>query len=73
MMLSRILSRMALFPMFFLFMPAGHITMAWDLVTQPKQTMELRKHNAQAPLLSLLLAENLGRGQSAIYKVQCSI
>ena len=26
--------------------------------------MELRKHKAQAPLL---LAENLGRGQSAIY------
>ncbi len=30
--------------------------------------MELHKHKAQAPLL--LLAENLGRGQSALCKVQ---
>ncbi len=37
---------------------------------QPKQTMELRKQEAQAPLL---LAENLAQGQGAIYKVQRSI
>ena len=39
---------------------------------QPKQTMELRKHTCtvHAPLL---LAENLGRGQGAICKVQRSI
>ena len=36
---------------------------------QPKQTMELRKHKAQAPLL---LAENLGRVrmQYAKFKLQ---
>ncbi len=34
---------------------------------QPKQTMELHKHKAHAPLL---LAEKLSRGQSAINKGQ---
>ncbi len=53
----------------FLFMPVGHIATAGTLVTQPKQTVELCKHDAQAPLP---LAENLGRVrmQYAKFKVQ---
>ncbi len=51
--------------MFFLFKLVGHIW-HWPgtLSTQPKQTIELCKHGADAPLL---LAEKLRRGQSAIY------
>ncbi len=49
----------ALRPMVFLFMPVGHIATAATLVTQPKYTLELRKHTAHA---LLLLAEKLGRG-----------
>ncbi len=60
---------MALHSMFFLFMPAGHIATDRDL-GNAAETMELRKHKAQA---ASLLAENLGQGQSAICKVQHSI
>ena len=58
--------------MFSLFMPVGHIATAWDLgnVAEKTTTMELRKQRAHTPLL---LAENLGWGQSAINKGQRSI
>ena len=59
----------ALRPMFSLFMPVGHIATVLDL-DNAAETMELRKHRAHAPLL---LAENLGRGQSAINTGQSSI
>ncbi len=52
--------------MFFLFMPADHIhaAMARDLGNAAETNiMELHKHKAHA---SLLLAEKLSRGQSAI-------
>ncbi len=52
-----------------LFMPVGHIATTRDL-GNAAETIELRKHRVHAPLL---LAENLDRGQSAIYKVQSSI
>ncbi len=74
--LSRILRKIkahfgtALRPTFSLSIPVGHIQRLRTLETQPKQTMELRKHKAHT---TLVLAENLGRGQSAIKKGQRSI
>ncbi len=56
--------------MSFLFMAAGHIAMARDLGNTAETNNGITETYAHAPLL---LAENLGRGQNAICKVQRSI